>query len=190
MWGTFDQRVVRFDGRPASLEPWTGIIRRAAMDAGQYEVGFWHGQDAYPRAALYAFTHPQPPGIESAPVGPAGARWDAALGEHLLDWDAVRASPDPAEAVLEFAQSTYEAGTRAAGWPPELDLVGALAAAVESAAGDASRLSPTLEACLGRHFPVEEVASRVSALDGAYKEQKPAAPWPEWCARALIRGIP
>ncbi len=187
MWGTFDQRVVRFDGRPASLEPWKGLIRRAAMDAGQYEVGFWHGQDGYPHAALYAFTYPQPPGIESARVGPAGARWDPTLGEHLLDWDVVRAAPDPAEAVLEFAQSTYEAGSRAAGWPPDLDLLGALASAVEAAGDDASRLAPALEAWLGRHFPVEEVASRLDALAAAYRGAKPAAPWPEWCARGIVQ---
>ncbi len=189
MWGTFDQRVVRFDGRPASLEPWKGLIRRAAMDAAQYEVGFWHGQDSYPRAALYAFTYPQPPGIESARVGPPGARWDAALGEHLLDWDVVRAASDPAEAILEFAQSTYEAGTRAAGWPPELDLFGAIAKAVEGAGDDASKLAPALEAWLGRHFPVEEVVSRLGVLKGAYRQAKPAAPWPEWCARGIVRDV-
>ncbi len=187
MWGTFDQRVVRFDGRPSGLEAWKGLIRRAAMDAGQYEVGFWHGQDAYPRAALYAFTYPKPDGIESTKIGPDGAKWDAAMGEHLLDWDVVRASPDPAEAVLEFAQSTYEAGSRAAGWPRELDVFGAIAAAIESAAGDASRLAPALEACLGRRFPVEEVASRLQALEAAYLDRGPAAPWPEWCARRLGR---
>lgn len=189
MWGTFDQRVVRFDGRPADLEPWKGLIRRAAMDASQYEVGFWHGQDAHPRAALYAFTYPQPRGIESAGVGPVGARWDAVLGEHLLDWDVVRTSPDPAEAVLEFAQSTYDAGSRAAGWPPELDVLGALAAAVESAAGEASRLAPALEAYLGRHLTVEDVASRLSGLHAAYRAARPAQPWPDWCARGLVGGV-
>ena len=187
MWGTFDQRVVRFGGRPASLEPWKGLIRRAAMDAGQYEVGFWHGQDAYPRAALYAFTYPQPDGIATARVGPEGARWDTAMGEHLLDWDVVRASPDPAEAVLEFAQTTYEAGARAAGWASDLDVFGALAGAVEAAQGDASRLVPALEAYLGRHFTVEEVSSRLLALETAYRQEKPGSPWPEWSARRLGR---
>lgn len=190
MWGTFDQRVIRFDGRSADISPWTGLIRRAGMDAGQYEVGFWHGQDAYPRAALYAFTYPKPGGIETARIGPAGARWDAAMGEHLLDWDLVRTSPDPAEAVLEFAQSTYEAGAKAAGWAAELDVFGALAAAVLSTSGDAARLAPVLEAYMGRHFTVEEVASRLKKLEGAYGTEKPAVPWPDWCARGFIRGSP
>jgi hypothetical protein len=185
MWGTFDQRVVRFDGRPADISPWTGLIRRAAMDASQYEVGFWHGQDAYPRAALYAFTHPKPEGIEAASIRPAGARWDGTLGEHLLDWDVVRASSDPAAAVLEFAQTTYEAGAKAAGWAPELDVHGALAAAVEEAAGSAERLVPRMEAFLGRHFTIEEVSARLRVLEVAYRLEKPAAPWPEWCARRL-----
>jgi hypothetical protein len=190
MWGTFDQRVVRFDGRSTDISPWTGLIRRAGMDASQYEVGFWHGQDAYPRAALYAFTYPKPAGIETARIGPAGARWDANMGEHLLDWDLVRTSPDPAEAVLEFAQSTYEAGARAAGWPAELDVFGAVAGAVRSASGDAARLAPALEAFTGRHFTVEEVTSRLEKLEGAYGTEKPAVPWPDWCAHGFIRGSP
>jgi hypothetical protein len=186
MWGTFDQRVVRFDGRPADISPWSGLIRRAAMDASQYEVGFWHGQDAYPRAALYAFTHPKPDGVENAAIGPAGARWDGAMGEHLLDWDVVRASPDPAAAVLEFAQTTYEAGSRAAGWRSDLDVHGALAGAVEAAGGSAEQLQPWLEAFLGRHFTVAEVSSRLRALEAAYRQEGPAMTWPEWCARRLI----
>jgi hypothetical protein len=186
MWGTFDQRVVRFDGRPADISSWTGLIRRAAMDASQYEVGFWHGQDAYPRAALYAFTHPKPDGIESASVGPSGARWDGTMGEHLLDWDVVRTAPDPAAAVLEFAQTSYEAGARAAGWPAELDVVGALARAVEAAAGSPDRLVPWLEAFLGRHFTNEEVSSRLRDLEAAYRQERPSMAWPEWCARRLV----
>jgi hypothetical protein len=186
MWGTFDQRVVRFDGRPADISPWKGLIRRAAMDAGQYEVGFWHGQDAYPRAALYAFTYPQPKGIEAAPVEPAGARWDAAMGEHLLDWDRVRAAPDPAAAVLAFAQSTYDAGSRAAGWSAELDLFGALAAAIAAANGSAERLAPALEALTGRSAFVPDLAHHLASLDATYRAERPATPWPEWCARRLV----
>jgi hypothetical protein len=185
MWGTFDQRVVRFDGRPADISPWKGLIRRAAMDASQFEVGFWHGQEAYPRAALYAFTYPKPDGIENAAIGPAGARWDAAMGEHLLDWDVVRGSSDPAGAVLEFAQTTYEAGAKAAGWPANLDVFGALAEAVESAQGDADRLAPAIEAFLGRSHPVAEVASRLKELESTYRAEKPASPWPDWCARRI-----
>jgi Family of unknown function (DUF5996) len=186
MWGTFDQRVVRFDGRPADIGAWSGLIRRAAMDASQYEVGFWHGQDSYPRAALYAFTYPRPEGVESAAVRPAGARWDAALGEHLLDWDVLRAAPDPTQAVLEFAQSTYEAGSRAAGWPAGLDVFGAIGAAVAATDGEPARLAAALEAHLGRHFPVEQLASQLSGFRASYMATRPPVPWPDWCARALV----
>ena len=47
---------------------------------------------------------------------PAEARFDAALGEFVLPYDAVRESADPDAAVLEFAQSTYEAAANLAGW--------------------------------------------------------------------------
>jgi len=38
------------------------------------------------------------------------------MKECLLPYDAVRRSPDPAKAILEFAESTYEAGSRLANW--------------------------------------------------------------------------
>jgi hypothetical protein len=34
-------------------------------------------------------------------------------------YDDVRASADPRQAILDFAQSTYEAGARLQGWPIE-----------------------------------------------------------------------
>ena len=48
-------------------------------------------------------------------------------------------------------------------------------------------LLPFLEAWMGRHFPVEKVASRLRELDRAYREESPSLPWPDWCARGLVR---
>jgi hypothetical protein len=90
--------------------------------------------------------------------------------------------------VLEFAQTTYEAGSKAAGWPPELDVFGALASAVEASGGDPERLAPALEALLGVHAPVEEVAARMGRLEAAYRVERPAEAWPVWCARRLASG--
>ena len=49
---------------------------------------------------------------------PAAARWDADLGEFLLDYDDLRAASDPAADLLAFLDSTYEAGATKAGWDP------------------------------------------------------------------------
>jgi hypothetical protein len=38
---------------------------------------------------------------------PPATRWEDALGEYLLDWDAVRGSDDPHAFALEFARSAF-----------------------------------------------------------------------------------
>jgi hypothetical protein len=119
MWGTFDLRDVRLGGTavpPSGTN--AGYIRRNAMNEDQVEAGWWPGSPAYPRPAYYSFTHPQPPGIEAAALRPETARWDADLGEFILDYDDVRAAGDPEAALLGFLDSTYEAGARKAGWDP------------------------------------------------------------------------
>jgi hypothetical protein len=95
-------------------------IYRVAMDSQQAEVGFWAGSEKYPRAAYYGFTFPKPPGIEKAAVRPAAAGWNEEMGEFLLNYDDVRASKDPAASILEFLNSTYEAGAALLGWDQAL----------------------------------------------------------------------
>ena len=48
------------------------------------------------------------------PVSPGG--WDTRLGEFILKYDDVRAAANPGQAVLNFCQSTYEAGAKLAKW--------------------------------------------------------------------------
>ena len=92
-WGSFDLAVSLFSGRPA--EPASGdFIMRNAGDAQQIEVGWWPGDLRYPRAAFFAYAYPAPAGFAAATLSPAAARWDAGLGEYVLDWDDARASPD------------------------------------------------------------------------------------------------
>jgi hypothetical protein len=52
-------------------------------------------------------------------VRPAGAGYSDQLKEFLLPYEEVRRAPDPARAILEFAQSTYDVGATLAGWPKE-----------------------------------------------------------------------
>ena len=47
---------------------------------------------------------------------PEAARWDAALGEFVLDYEAVRTAPDPDAALLRFLASTYEAAADLGEW--------------------------------------------------------------------------
>jgi hypothetical protein len=55
-----------------------------------------------------------PAGLAEKPVRPGA--WDAALGEFILRYDEVRASPSPDDAVMSFLETTYAAGADAAKW--------------------------------------------------------------------------
>jgi hypothetical protein len=118
-WGSFDLAVSLFSGEPAS-PPSADFIMRNAMDAQEVAVGWWPGDARYPRAAFYAFAHPAPEGFGDAPLSPSAARWDASLGEYVLDWDEVRAAPDPRAAALEFARAAFRYSCAACAWDPVL----------------------------------------------------------------------
>ena len=90
------------------------------MDSQEVAVGWWPGDARNNRAAFYAYAHPAPDGFASATLSPAAARWDAALGEYVLDWDDVRASPDPHAAALEFCGSAFRHACLVCGWDPAL----------------------------------------------------------------------
>ena len=119
-WGTFDLAVARFNLAPVPPAPGMDLIYRVAMDSQQAEFGFWAGSEKYPRPAFYAFSYPKPTGIEKASVRPNGAAWNEAMGEFLLNYDDVRTSEDPRGNLLDFLNSTYEAGARLSGWDREL----------------------------------------------------------------------
>ena len=121
MWGTLDIRASFYTGKPASPgEANKGFIRRNAMNAELMEMGWWSGDPSFPSPAFYAFTYPQPLGIEISKIGPEAARWDANMGEFLVNYDDLRQSSDPDVALLTFFESTYAAGARAAAWDPGL----------------------------------------------------------------------
>jgi hypothetical protein len=114
-WGSFDLAVSLFSGRAA--EPPSGdLLMRNAMDSEEIAIGWWPGDDRYPRAAFYAYAHPSPPGFSQGTF----ARWDDTLGEFVLDWDDVIASDDPFAAALDFARSAERHGCSACGWEAEL----------------------------------------------------------------------
>ena len=118
-WGSFDLSVNLFSGRPAD-PPAPDFIMRNAMDAQEIAIGWWPGDPRYPRAAFYAYAHPAPDGFAAAALSPAAARWDAALGEYVLDWNDVCAAPDSRGAALEFARSAFRHGCAVCEWDPAL----------------------------------------------------------------------
>jgi hypothetical protein len=118
-WGSFDLAVNLFSGEPAA-PPSDDFIMRNAMDAQEVAVGWWPGDPRYAKAAFYAYAHPAPEGFSSARLSPEAARWEAALGEYVLDWDDVIAAPDPRAAALDFARSAFRHACLVCGWSPTL----------------------------------------------------------------------
>jgi hypothetical protein len=118
-WGAFDISVGLFSGRPAPVTS-DDFIMRNSMDAEQIAVGWWPGNESYPRAAFYAYAHPGREGFSDATLSPEAAHWDSTLGEFILDWDDIREGPDPHGAALEFARSAVLHACAVCGWDPAL----------------------------------------------------------------------
>jgi hypothetical protein len=118
-WGSFDLAVSLFSGLPAD-PPSDDFIMRNAMDVQEVAVGWWPGDARYGKAAFYAYAHPAPEGFATATLSPATARWNAALGEYILDWDDVRSSPDPHAVGLKFARSAFGHACTVCEWDPAL----------------------------------------------------------------------
>jgi hypothetical protein len=118
-WGSFDLAVNLFSGRPAD-PPSPDFIMRNAMDAQEVAVGWWPGDARSPTAAFYAYAHPAPDGFAGASIEPAGAYWNAELGEYLLDWEDVCSSPHPKAIALEFARAAFNHACVVCDWDPAL----------------------------------------------------------------------
>ena len=120
-WGSFDLATTRFSGRPAPPHPGgvPNMPDAVAREAYSHEVssaGFWSGGPSAPYPMLYAYAYPEPKGFRAATGLPAGARFDEALGEYVMPYEAVRNAADPDATALQFLQATYEAAADAAGW--------------------------------------------------------------------------
>ena len=119
-WGSFDLAITRFSGRRAparnDADP---VLRKIMQEAYSHEVisaGWWPGSGEITEAAFYCYAAPTPPGFEQQPVGPREAFYHQGLGEYLLMYDQVRRAKSPTAALMEFLQSTYQAGATTGKW--------------------------------------------------------------------------
>ena len=118
-WGAMDLACTRFSGRTAPQHPGVpGLADRVTRDAYSPEVrscGFWPGAPGMD-AMFYSYAYPEPPGYAQTPIAPALASFDKKFGEFVMPYEAMRQSPDPDAALMEFLQSTYEAAAKGARW--------------------------------------------------------------------------
>jgi Family of unknown function (DUF5996) len=118
-WGSFDLAVSRFSGRRAPVRPGADAMTREAYSHEVSSVGFWPGSGDIKDAAFYSYTVPEPQGFKEARVRPQEAFYQQEPGEFLLMYEDVRKAESPSTSLLEFCQSTYEAGASLGHWDRE-----------------------------------------------------------------------
>jgi hypothetical protein len=116
-WGSFDLAVTRFSGKPAPPRPDADLITREAYSHEVISHGWWPGQGPLGKPAFYSYTAPAPEGLAQSTIRPAKAFYSNEMSEFLMLYDDVRTAEDPDTALMEFLQSTYEAGANLASWP-------------------------------------------------------------------------
>ena len=117
-WGSFDLAVTRFSGRRAPERPGADPITREAYSHEVISAGFWPGTGDTD-AVFYAYAAPEPQGFSKQLVSPPQSFYSTQFSEFLLKYDDVRKATSPREALLEFLQSTYEAGATLGNWDRE-----------------------------------------------------------------------
>jgi hypothetical protein len=116
-WGSFDLAVTRFSGRRAPARPDADIITKEGYSHECISVGFWPGDgEVIKDAAFYAYAAPEPAGFKDSAVQPAEAFYSTEKNEFFLMYEDVRVSKSPELALLDFCESTYEAGANFAHW--------------------------------------------------------------------------
>lgn len=115
-WGSFDLAVTRFSGRRAPERPGADAITREAYSHECSSAGFWPGGGGIDNAAFYSYTVPEPPGYSQYQVRPEKAHYETGLREFILMYDDARRETSPSNAILDFLQSTYEAGATLGRW--------------------------------------------------------------------------
>ena len=115
-WGSFDLAVTRFSGRRAPEREGADSITREAYSHEVISHGFWPGSGNVLEPAFYSYTAPEPKGLPEAKIRPAEAFYNAGTSGFILPYEAVRTAADPDRVLMEFLQSTYEAGATLANW--------------------------------------------------------------------------
>jgi hypothetical protein len=116
-WGSFDLAVTRFSGRRAPARPDADIITKEGYSHECISVGFWPGDgEVIKDAAFYAYAAPEPAGFKDSTVQPAEAFYSTEKNEFFLMYEDVRVAKSPEQALLDFCESTYEAGANLAHW--------------------------------------------------------------------------
>jgi hypothetical protein len=118
-WGSFDMAVTRFSGKLAPERPDADLITREAYSHEVISHGWWPGNKDM-EAAFYSYTTPEPAGLADVVgqgrIRPAETFYNPEMKEFFLLYDDVRKSDSPETTLMDFCQTTYEAGATLAKW--------------------------------------------------------------------------
>ena len=115
-WGGFDLASTRFSGRRAPERPGANPMDREAYSHEVISHGFWPGGSGVEGPAYYAYAAPEPAGFRQARIRPSGVSYNDKLSLFLLMHEDLRRAPSPEDALMEFLESTYEAGATLGKW--------------------------------------------------------------------------
>ena len=82
----------------------SGPVERGKSDGNVYAPAF------------YSYTAPEPGGLSARPIRPKEAFYNSTIKEFILLYDDMRKADSPDDALMEFLESTYDAGAALAGW--------------------------------------------------------------------------
>ncbi len=108
----------------ATLHMWTQIVGKVRLRLTPLVNHWWNvplyvtarGLTTSQGAAFYSYAAPEPQGFKDKRVRPDASFYDRQLGEFLLMYDDVRKAESPTASLLEFCESTYEAGATLGNW--------------------------------------------------------------------------
>lgn len=115
-WHSLDLAVTRFSGRRSPAGPGLDPVSAEGYSHELISFGFWAGDEQTKAPTYYSYTAPEPEGLTDRPLQPEQARWQPTGGMAHLPYEAVRIAADPAQTLLVFLESAYEAGASAADW--------------------------------------------------------------------------
>ena len=115
-WGSFDLAVTRFSGRSAPARQDADRITREAYSHECSSAGFWPGSGDIKGPAFYSYTVPEPSGYAEYKISPENAYYHRGVHEFVLMYDDWRRLNSPKNALLDFLQTTYEAGAILGHW--------------------------------------------------------------------------
>lgn len=117
-WHHLDLVVTRFSGDEAPELDTTSQVEQEAYSHEVISFGFWFGDDTIKEPAFYSYTYPSPKNIDKQPLHPKSAKWQDSNGSPmaLLLYKDIRTSKNPKQEILDFLESSYQAGANLAGW--------------------------------------------------------------------------